>query len=112
MELKGQRNKYVCEKCGGEFITVNLVDGVTPYTLECRANWPEICSGLARSQFYRIDQTTPAGWGWYRPDGVELERLEQLHPGTKDYVKNGCLILRKLDGAERETYGGVRARRG
>jgi len=109
MEKKGERNSYTCEKCGKQVVTVNLDDGVTPFIILCRANWPGECSGEAKSGFYRIDQESPATWGWYRPVGAELKRLD---PGVRHHVEQGGLVLRKLDNAERETYGGVRVRRG
>lgn len=108
-ELKGQRNAYVCSKCGGRIVTVNLVDGATPYIVECRANWPAECDGLSKSQFYRIDQETPPGWGWYMPDEAELLKLGEE---WQAHCKAGGLKLRKLDGAERESFGGPRARHG
>lgn len=112
MEKAGQRNQYTCEKCGGKFVTVVLVDGTTPFMSGCRAKWPGECKGMAQSGFYRINQFTPAEWGWYRPDEPELARLEESHPGMREYVENGCLVLRKLDNTERAMYGGPRVRRG
>lgn len=106
MDRQNFRNAYHCEKCGGRTVTVNLVDGTTPFMIECRAKWPGECGGMAQSEFYRIDQGTPAEWGFYRPDEQELTRLESIHPGTRDYVERGALCLRKLDSAERVTFGG------
>lgn len=110
MEKAGERNAYRCDKCRGEIVTVNLVDGVTPFMVDCRAKWPGTCEGMAKSSFYRIDQASPAGWGWYRPDETELARLEALHPGVRQHVEAGGLLLRKLDNAERAIYGGQRVR--
>lgn len=112
METAGARNAYCCEKCHGQIVTVNLADGTTPFMIKCRANWPSECDGMAQSQFYNIDQTTPATWGWHRPDAEETQRLESLHPGMAQHVQSGGLVLRKLDNAERELYGGRRVRHG
>lgn len=112
MEKQGQRNAYKCEKCGKEMVTVNLTDGVTPFIVKCRANWPGQCGGMSQSRVYRIDQATPATWGWYRPNDTELDALEFATPGVKEHVAKGGLMLRKLDNAERETYGGPRVRHG
>ena len=112
VEKQFEKNAYECDKCHGEIVTVNLDEGVTPFMVRCRAKWPNSCYGMMTSKFYRISQSSPAMWGWYRPDATELERLESTAPGIKDHVEGGGLLLRKLDGAERETYGGVRVRRG
>lgn len=37
MGKKGAVNVYRCRECGGETVTVNLDDGVTPMFLRCRA---------------------------------------------------------------------------
>lgn len=112
MEQVGKKNVYTCERCERQIVTVNLLDGVTPFMIQCRANWPGECPGMAKSEFYNVDQSLPAFWGWYRPDATELERLEISHPGTKRHVDQGGLLLRRLDNAERETYGWPRVRRG
>jgi len=112
MENAGEKNAYVCQKCGGETVTVNLADGVTPFVIKCRARWPGECDGMAQSRFYQIDQSRLADWGWYRPEAKDLEGLEQVAPGITDHVNRGGLTLRKLDSAERETYGGHRVRHG
>lgn len=110
MEKQGARNSYRCEKCQGTIVTVNLADGVTPFMVKCRAHWPDTsCDGMAQSGFYRIDQSTPPGWGWHRPGEAELSNLAE---DVREHVQRGGLLLRKLDGAERETYGGSRLRHG
>lgn len=109
MENKGKRNRYTCEKCGGHIITVNLTDGVTPFCIGCRANWPGECDGFAESEFYRIDQDTPASWGWYRPDEGQLALMDE---GWRAHIEAGGLALRKLDSAERELYGHPPVRQG
>jgi len=112
MEQQGKRNAYVCEKCGGTIITVNLDEGVTSFMVTCRANWPGECDGMAQSQMYDVRQTIPASWGWYRPNLSETNRLEAQHPGMKEHIERGGLVLRKLDNAEREQHGAQRVRRG
>lgn len=112
MEQQGSKNAYTCEKCGKQIITVNLVEGVTPFMIGCRANWPGTCDGMAQSEFYGIDQTIAPTWGWYRPDAAETERLDQQYGGMKEHIERGGLVLRKLDNAERETWGGPRVRHG
>ena len=105
MEKTGEKNAYVCEKCHQQFITVVLMDGTTPFMTKCRAKWPDKCEGMAQSQMYRIDQSLAASWGWHSPQGAEREQLIKMHPEMKDYLESGCLVLRRLDSAERDTYG-------
>lgn len=107
MELQHEKNAYRCEKCKGEIVTVNLSDGVTPFMIRCRANWPGECGGMAQSRMYNIDQSRPALWGWYTPDA---EALAKLDSETQEHVRKGGLILRKLDGAERVMHGGASPR--
>lgn len=108
MEKFGKKNSYVCNTCGNEIVTVNLADGVTPFAIACRAKWPGECDGVAQSQFYRIDQSRLADWGWYRPEDKDLEQMELTTPGIADHVNRGGLVLRKLDRAEKEKHGGYR----
>lgn len=52
MEQAGKINVYVCEKCGTGTITINAVEGVTPFMIGCRADWPAgDCDGEAQSQW-------------------------------------------------------------
>ena len=107
MEQVGEKNAYVCEVCH----TVILQAGTTPFMTSCRAKWPDKCDGMAQSQMYRIEQSLPAQWGWYSPTGTDRDRLIEAHPGMRTYLETGCLVLRRLDSAEKDTYG-IRVRHG
>lgn len=108
MEKQFSKNAYTCDTCNKRIVSVNLHEGVTPFLIGCRANWPGHCMGTAQSEFYGIDQTLPAEWGWYRPDEAEMAGLD---PATKQHVERGGLLLRKLDATEREAHGGQHVRR-
>lgn len=108
MTNEGRRNAYHCRTCGRQTITINLCEGTTPFTIGCRAAWPGKCNGLATSAFFKIDQTTPPEYGWYRPTDAEAAQLDRRAPGTLAHVQKGGLILRRLDDAERETLAAPR----
>ncbi len=107
MEKARRINVYVCPKCKGETITINAVDGLTPFLIKCRSVGG--ChEEMAQSSFYRVDQNLIPTYEWYRPDQAELAGLDE---GVRDHVQRGGLILRRIDGAMREKYG-YRTRRG
>ena len=89
----GSVNVYTCQKCKGFTVTVDLVEGVTPFMIRCRAKqfMGGICDGMAESGFYRQPAPAAPAWEWYRPDAEEIERLDL---GTREHVKQGGLLLR------------------
>lgn len=105
-EEAGKVNQYLCEQCGHRTTTINAVAGTTPFLITCRAVGG--CDGMARSQFYRVDQQLRPDYEWYRPEGKELKKLDAP---TRDHVRLGGLVLRKLDAVGRERHG-YRLRRG
>lgn len=92
MSYVGRKNVYVGEACGLHTVTVDRDDGVTPFMITCRA---DLCRGKARSSFYRVDQRLRASHEWYRPDEATVTREERKHPGTREYVAQGGLLLRE-----------------
>jgi hypothetical protein len=97
-----RENVYVCEKCGGFTVTIDVDEGVTPFMIRCRAKdvvgndaiLPG-CKGNAVSSFYpegpRPSHIQEPAWEWYAPSSTEFESLDSA---TKDHVYSGGLILR------------------
>lgn len=87
--FKGKKNIYVCEKCKGHVVTVDVDEGTTPFTIACKATI--FCDGWMKSSMYRVfDQDMRAGWQWYRPTAVEI-----VAPEARSHVEQGGLLLRK-----------------
>ena len=101
MSEQHKRNAYTCKKCGGRTITIDLVTGVTPFMIRCRASDDTDCVGMAVSSMYRIDQRTPVAWGWYLPGKVELQSMS---PETVEHVKRGGLLPRRLTEEELQMH--------
>jgi hypothetical protein len=101
-EPEGGKNVYVCQSCGHGTVTVNAVEGTTPFQIGCTA---EGCGGAAYSQFYRVppDAGEPTH-EWYRPTPGQARRMDRRWPGTADHVQMGGLMLR-----ERKTRRAVAA---
>ena len=88
MEKSGMKNRYVCKKCGGAVITVNVDDGVTPFMMLCRAT--RGCDGDMHSSFYDAPQELPAQFEWFKPAS-----LKGYSPEMKEHIKKGGLDLRE-----------------
>jgi hypothetical protein len=87
----GKVNVYTCATCGGETVTIDVDDGVTPFMLGCRAK--DGCRGMAQSSFYRphAGRGEPA-WEWYRPTPKAIRKMS---PGMQKHVVMGGLDIRK-----------------
>jgi len=84
-------NGYLCETCGLVTVTVDKHPGVTPFVLSCRM---EGCRGITQSMMYPPAMTFDVPlWEWYRPSADENKTLDSY---TKDHVRNGGLLLRKI----------------
>ncbi|MCK1407638.1 hypothetical protein [Bradyrhizobium sp. 76] len=87
--FQGKKNIYVCEKCKGHIVTVDIDRGVTPFTIDCKAT--VFCDGWMKSSMYRVfDQSMKASFEWYRPTAIEV-----LSPGAQHHVDQGGLLIRK-----------------
>ena len=53
-------NKYLCQECWGEIVTVDRVDGTTPFAIDCRVT--PGCAGLMYSSFYSCAQGLRPDW--------------------------------------------------
>jgi hypothetical protein len=89
-------NIYVCEKCGGNTVTIDIHEGCTPFMLDCRASGKEgDCDGMAQSSFYRVSPLSPEPqWEWFKP--IE-EDYDSLSPAMRQHVDDGGLDIRRRD---------------
>lgn len=113
-------NVYRCQVCGGATVTVDLDEGTTPFMLGCRAESlaggrraSGKCSGMAQSSMYRVAPLWLAhvSHAWVRPaDPDNINPRDYDHAGDwdvggpngmREWVKSGCLLLRKLSPKER-----------
>lgn len=93
----GRRNIYTCDACFGHVVTVDLVEGVTPFTIGCKAT--SGCSGMMQSSMYRVfDQRMKPAFEWFRPT---KEETMALHTWSRDHVAKGGLILRPCAAADK-----------
>lgn len=98
----GAKNLYVCQTCRSPMITVDLVEGVTPFMVKCTAM--SNCGGYMYSNVYRVPpfyQNAPATHEWYRP---EDDVIPTLTIAEQDHVRKGGLLLRRVaDGSPAES---------
>ena len=85
----GRLNQYTCRTCGGTITTIDRHEGVTPWSLNCRAT--EGCDGVMQSHIYRgVDPNTTPEWEWFKP--------RKLPKGPMyEHVKMGGLDLRRIE---------------
>lgn len=89
-EPKRKKNAYTCTICKTRIVTEDVVDGVTPFMLGCRAD--KQCRGSMQSHFYQIDQNEVATYEWYRPS---LRSAAKQGQEMYEHVKRGGLDMRK-----------------
>jgi hypothetical protein len=93
----GAKNAWHCGECGRFTVAVHVDEGVTPFVIGCRAT--PGCQGLARSIFYPPEPwpswAPEAEWEWYRPTPSERQGLA---PEVREHVREGGLLLRRIDG--------------
>lgn len=100
MSFKGKTNVYACAECRGATVTIDVDEGVTPFSIPCLANGEAgVCQGIARSCMYRPamfprDVELTPRFEWYKP------KVEHVELSCRDHVAAGGLLLRKV-GAER-----------
>jgi hypothetical protein len=90
-EAAGKVNNYVCRECRGRIVTVNRVQGTTPFLVLCDAK--PGCKGMMQSVLYRCDQSERPTHEWFRPTLKEAKRqgLDMLQ-----HVKMGGLDIRPV----------------
>jgi hypothetical protein len=98
-EAAGQVNRYDCQSCGDHIVTVNVVEGVTPFMISHRDDAGSVaCSGRMYSCFYRVDQDLEPTHEWYRPTRKQVVRRFRRQPDVLasmlEHVEKGGLDLR------------------
>lgn len=88
--LVGQKNRYTCQSCGHQYVTVDKDDGTTPFMAPCQA---VICKGMAQSEFYRVDQSLEATHEWHR---ITDSEARGMNPGSRQHHQMGGLFLRRI----------------
>lgn len=94
LEEPGSINWFVCQVCDGLTVTINADKGMTPDTLECRADGKlGTCPGWAASAHYPAIGLPPGRlysvWRWYRPpSGTPVPDAQTLA-----YLQAGGLLL-------------------
>lgn len=92
--IPGERiNRYTCRECGRSITTVDRDEGVTPFTLHCRAS--DGCDGIMYSWMYKVHEPFEPEFEWYKPKGKVPRRF-------REHVKSGGLLLRKIEESESE----------
>ena len=117
MRTATKLNIYTCNTCGGRIVTVDLVEGTTPFMVGCRVTehdaklranedglaieelrglWDTLkCKGDMYSSFYRVPPDAPEPtWEWYKPDAKEYAKLPLVT--RRDHVDKGGLLLRRI----------------
>lgn len=75
MSLKNQLNRYTCQKCNGQIVTIDRDDGTTPFMLGCRATAG--CKGMMQSSFYRGVEGEPT-FEWRKPTVKEIRKASPV----------------------------------
>lgn len=89
MNLKGQKNRYTCRRCGGSIVTMDVDEGTTPFMLNCRAT--EGCEGTMESSFYKGVDGEPE-FVWRKPTPAEYEAANEAM--RHHFDKGGLDIFR------------------
>jgi hypothetical protein len=85
--FKGQLNRYTCEVCGGNVVTIDNDDGCTPFMIGCRATLR--CKGMMASACYRNVTGVPS-FEWRKPTFTEFRKMSR---GMQDHIEQGGLDL-------------------
>ena len=69
MATKGMKNRYTCQECGGQVVTIDSDSGVTPFAIACRVT--KDCDGFMFSSFYQVDQSLKPQYEWFKPKSLK-----------------------------------------
>lgn len=81
-------NGYLCRKCLQTTYTIDIVEGVTPFMIDC----PACGAGVAVSLMYRVPTGVVPTHEFYRPSEKWARRKG---PDMLDHVRRGGLVLRE-----------------
>jgi hypothetical protein len=99
MSLQNPFNCYTCTTCGGQIVTVDRDEGVTPFMVRCRAQ--KDCGGTMHSSFYtNVPLALQPTYEWRKPTPQEYRKLDKAT--RTDHVDRGGLLMYRLDGAAEE----------
>lgn len=99
MSLQNPLNCYTCTTCGGQIVTVDRDEGVTPFMVRCRVR--KGCSGTMHSSFYtNVPASLQPEYEWRKPTKTEYLRLDKAT--RVDHVDRGGLLLYPLDCSKEE----------
>ena len=89
---KGKVNIYDCQKCGGQTVTIDRDEGVTPFMLDCRAT--RECKGTTQSRFYTVPDPAPSpDWEWFKPSPEEARHYSDE---MREHFAKGGLAIRRI----------------
>ena len=86
--MKDQRNSYLCKKCLGIVVTIDIDEGVTPFMMKCRAD--PGCGGESYSAMYRNVPNIKPHYLWRKPTPDEYKASSK---DTKNHFDQGGLDL-------------------
>lgn len=100
-EVAGAINTYTCNLCGWKAITINRVEGTTPFIIRCenltcrekRSASADV--GDCYSAVYRVPQSLAPTHEWYRPT-TPGEKKKLKDPSVQRHVEMGGLLLRRI----------------
>ena len=96
--LVGRKNIYKCQKCGGEIVTIDTDEGVTPVFLApCFAN--NACGGVMQSALYHVPQDLIPNWEFFAPQTDE-ELVESVTSQVRAVHEQGRLRVPFEQGLE------------
>lgn len=85
-------NRYTCQKCGGQIVTVDRDEGVTPFMLMCRATGG--CDGHMYSSMYRGVTGEPT-YEWRK---ATPEEFAKASIAMKEHFSMGGLDIHPIRG--------------
>lgn len=94
MSNAGKLNRYTCRDCGHVTITIDRVDGTTPFITGCTVDG---CDGPAYSSLYQVEPDDQPTYEWYLPALASFDR--ETEPDLYRHVERGGLLKRPIAGA-------------
>lgn len=89
-------NRYCCQRCNKNIITVDRGEGVTPFMLPCMRT--KSCPGPMTSRFYKVEPVWgPPTYEWRKPTKKEYKKMSRA---MKEHVDMGGLDIYPITGAK------------
>lgn len=94
MSNKGKKNLYTCARCKRQIVTIDVDDGVTPFSMMCSELDDNDCDGLMGSTFYIMPKNAPdPTYEWYKPTAEEIVGMSRA---MREHVDKGGLDIRPI----------------